>query len=218
MKLGEFELDTIYTGDARTLAEGIPDNSIRMVFVDPPYWVNFDYGEKTDREMDYISPDWMVKTSMRVSEITLITPGHRTLWDYPRPDWMLVWRKGNSMKRYAWGFGHSEPILCYGKPKLSMSKMRPDVFDAPIVVEKHTHACPKPLRLMLQLIETYTEPGDIVADFFVGSGTTAIACKMLGRHYLAFELDPVTADKARQRIQNTQPPLFVTPPRQDAFL
>ena len=52
-------------------------------------------------------------------------------------------------------------------------------------------------------------PGDIVLDPFCGSGTTCLAARALGRHYLAFEIDPDTCELARERVRNTQPPLFV---------
>ena len=50
-------------------------------------------------------------------------------------------------------------------------------------------------------------PSAIVADFFTGGGTVPAVCKMLNRHYLAFEIDPDTADLARERVRQTQPPL-----------
>ena len=58
-------------------------------------------------------------------------------------------------------------------------------------------------------ISRLTEPGDIVFDPFCGGGSIAAACKILGRRYLAFEIESVTAIDARRRIVNTQPPLFI---------
>ena len=52
-------------------------------------------------------------------------------------------------------------------------------------------------------------PGEILLDPFTGGGTVPAVCKMLGRNYLAFEIDPATAELARERVRNTQPPLFV---------
>ena len=49
----------------------------------------------------------------------------------------------------------------------------------------------------------------MVLDSFGGSGTVPAVCKMLGRRWLAFEIDPTTADLARKRVRETQPPLFV---------
>jgi len=36
----------------------------------------------------------------------------------------------------------------------------------------------------------------------------------LGMHYLAFEIEPDVAERARERVRNTQPPLFVMEPEQ----
>lgn len=215
-KLGPYELNTIITGDARGLAEAIPDNSVDLIFTDPPYWVGYDYGYAKDNEIDYIEPIWIVEQSLRIGKICLITPGNDRQHIYPKPDWTMVWRKGNSMKRYKWGFCHWEPILAYGEPNLPQSKMRPDVYDAPIVVNQFYDGKtpPKPLKLMLDLITTFTESNQLIVDFCCGTGTTCQAAKMLGRNYLAFEIDPATADAARERVLLTQPPLFVPEPEQ----
>ena len=56
--------------------------------------------------------------------------------------------------------------------------------------------------------------GTIVFDPFTGGGTVPAVCKMLGRRYLAFEIDPEVAQRARDRVRDTQPPLFVPEPEQ----
>lgn len=62
------------------------------------------------------------------------------------------------------------------------------------------HPTQKPLALLEYLVNTYTNPGDRVLDFTYGSGTTAVACKSLGRSFLGMELDPKYVSIARQRI------------------
>lgn len=57
-------------------------------------------------------------------------------------------------------------------------------------------------------LEAFGSIGDVVVDFFMGSGTIPAVCKMLGRRYLAFEVDPVIAELARDHMRQTQPPLF----------
>ena len=42
-KLGNFDLNRIYTGDARILAKGIPDASVDLIFTDPPWGIGFQY-------------------------------------------------------------------------------------------------------------------------------------------------------------------------------
>jgi len=49
-------------------------------------------------------------------------------------------------------------------------------------------------------------------------GNVKIAAKALNRKYLAFEIDPDVAETARQRVRQTQPPLFVLPEPQQLSL
>lgn len=51
------------------------------------------------------------------------------------------------------------------------------------------HATQKPLALMRYMVRTYTDPGQTVLDFCMGSGTTAIACALEGRAFIGIEAD-----------------------------
>lgn len=53
------------------------------------------------------------------------------------------------------------------------------------------HPTQKPVSLFSHLIRTYTNPGDIVLDNCIGSGTTAISCIQEGRNYIGFERSPM---------------------------
>lgn len=57
------------------------------------------------------------------------------------------------------------------------------------VLRRH-HPTAKPLALMLQLIEDFTDPGETVLDPFAGSATTGVAAVRLGRRFVGAELDP----------------------------
>jgi site-specific DNA-methyltransferase (adenine-specific) len=63
------------------------------------------------------------------------------------------------------------------------------------------HPCPKPLPLMRTLVEQFTDPGDVVLDPFMGSGTTGVACKELGRSFIGIELNPDYFAIAKTRIE-----------------
>lgn len=62
------------------------------------------------------------------------------------------------------------------------------------------HPCPKPLTLMLELIEQFTDPDDVVLDPFCGSGTTGAAALRLGRRFIGIEKSPQYAALARERL------------------
>jgi len=66
------------------------------------------------------------------------------------------------------------------------------------------HPTQKPVTLFKYLIKTYTNEGDVVLDNCMGSGTTAIACKRLGRHYIGFEINPDYCEMAKQRLSEVQ--------------
>ena len=66
------------------------------------------------------------------------------------------------------------------------------------------HPTQKPVALMEYLIETYTNEGETVLDFAMGSGTTGVACKNLGRNFIGIELDPEYFEIAKKRIEDTK--------------
>jgi len=65
---------------------------------------------------------------------------------------------------------------------------------------KRIHPTQKPLALCEYLIKTYTNPGEVVLDNCMGSGTTCLAAKNSGRNYIGFELNEEYFEIARQRL------------------
>jgi site-specific DNA-methyltransferase (adenine-specific) len=65
------------------------------------------------------------------------------------------------------------------------------------------HPTQKPVALMEYLIKTYTNEGDTVLDFTMGSGTTGVACKNTNRKFIGIELDKEYFDIASKRIAET---------------
>jgi site-specific DNA-methyltransferase (adenine-specific) len=63
------------------------------------------------------------------------------------------------------------------------------------------HPTQKPTELMLELVELFTDPGDIVLDPFCGSGTTGVACLRLGRRFIGIEKDAKYAAVATERLR-----------------
>lgn len=79
--------------------------------------------------------------------------------------------------------------------------------------EGKLHPTQKPIALFEWLIKTYTNPGDIVLDPCMGSGTTAIACLNTNRKFIGFEKDSKYFEIAKTRIEEAikapkQPILF----------
>lgn len=70
------------------------------------------------------------------------------------------------------------------------------------------HPTQKPVALMEYLIRTYTNPGETVLDFTMGSGTTGVACVNTGRQFIGIERDPTYYAIAQKRIAEAQPQLL----------
>ena len=67
--------------------------------------------------------------------------------------------------------------------------------------KKVLHPTQKPVALMEYLIRTYTNEGDTVLDFTMGSGTTGVACANTGRKFIGIELDETYFKLAEERIR-----------------
>ena len=72
-----------------------------------------------------------------------------------------------------------------------------------INVDRGLHPTQKPVALMEYLILTYTNEGETVLDFTMGSGSTGVAAKNLNRSFIGIELDETYFNIAKDRINNS---------------
>lgn len=221
--LGPYELDTIVTGDARDLAKAIPDESIDLIFTDPIYQNIDDYR-------------WLAETAARV-----LKSGGACLAFYGigyLPQTHDALREGGLSYRWRFvirslfgpGSGQWIGRLQAGTKELAWyekehSKLYQSIFD--LLTISHNEQAGlrvngsvwgKAIAEITPFIQSFSDPGALIFDPFTGGGTVPAVCKRLGRHFLAFEIDPDTANKARARLAATQAPLFVLQPTQGSLL
>jgi hypothetical protein len=221
LKLGPYLLgpnDTpengIYCGDARELAKTIPDESVDLIFTDPPYPRKYLplYG-------------WLAKIAARI-----LKPGSLCLAKAGQSYLPQILNEMEESLTYHWLF--SVDTLSGESPQLWTRRI--NAFWKPIVSfsagqyigpwlgdngrsrysDKRFHLWGQSESSVGWLL---IKLKGIVLDPFTGGGTVPAVCKMLGRRYLAFEIDPQTCELARERVQNTQPPLFIPQPEQVAM-
>ena len=77
-------------------------------------------------------------------------------------------------------------------------------FNTAVGNEKTKHPTQKPVALMEYLINTYTNIGETVLDFTMGSGTTGVACKNLNRNFIGIEIDSEYFEIAGKRISDAE--------------
>jgi len=68
--------------------------------------------------------------------------------------------------------------------------------------KKTVHPTQKPVELLKYLIQTYTQEGETVLDFTMGSGSTGVACVQSKRNFIGIELDQKYFNIAKERITN----------------
>jgi site-specific DNA-methyltransferase (adenine-specific) len=86
-----------------------------------------------------------------------------------------------------------------------------DVIECPVIAVKSPHhPAVYPEYLVQELLHLTTEVGDLVLDPFIGSGTTAVVAKRMGRRFIGFEINPDYCKLARRRVEETvvQPSLM----------
>jgi DNA modification methylase len=93
----------------------------------------------------------------------------------------------------------------FGKtPDLERGKVPEDWWYFPVVARLHKertgYPTQKPERLMERIIRASSNPGDIVADFFGGAGTTAIVAARLNRQFISSDTQPRALHTSRSRL------------------
>lgn len=223
---------TIFHGDAHDVVPFLTPDSVELLVTDPPWGVGFDYGPNghDDDPDGYIQWLWPI---IETAEIRCIreegfcavfqSAKHARSWPswFPRPwrllalpksfvqihaiymqwatDYALVWPRGN------------EAIGQEGCRKLRQWQVTPsrdwfvsqnNNFRSPIA-----HPCSRPLDTMRYIIGLLCPPGGTVLDPFMGSGTTLLAEKMLGRHAVGIEINEGFCELAVRRLQQEFLPL-----------
>lgn len=211
-KLGPYELNSIVTGDAKELSKFIPDESIDLIFTDPVYSNIEDYEWLAETAARVLKPRKSVLCYIahhREAEIMCVMVPH--LKQAPVLQDQIYTQTPGRL------FSHS--LQCNLMPVVWFSKGLPDNKWMYIEVSnqmrgKRQHKWHKNVAAIKYRILKFTNEQEIVFDPFCGGGTIPEATNLLNRQYLAFEINPETADLARQRVANTQAPLPLVYPQQ----
>jgi site-specific DNA-methyltransferase (adenine-specific) len=109
-------------------------------------------------------------------------------------------QKARTGKTYS--SGEANGIKNYGDLRTYNDKHPKSILEASNADQRgKTHPTQKPVALMEYLIRTYTNEGETVLDFTMGSGTTGVACKNLNRDFIGIEMDEKYFKIASERIE-----------------
>lgn len=120
----------------------------------------------------------------------------------------LIWDKKVSFNGYYWRHQHELILFGVRKEKHKIPTGKGDIlrFNA-VKVDIREHPAEKPTELIKELLNISNQ-SDTILDPFMGSGTTGVACKELGRKFIGIEIEKKYYDIAVKRIANTQTSMF----------
>lgn len=215
------EINKIYCMDALEGMRQMDSESVDLVVTDPPYGIGYKSNCGSERYKEKLNDfDWDDEFNFGVfyDEFMRVLKNDSYMYVFGRfenaetmkylgCDRILVWDKQHcGMGDLTdWGIGY-ELIYLFkkGNPKLSGGRVNGVIPHKHIgYFEKTLHPTQKPVEL-LKFLMVKSGGGSLVLDPFIGSGTTAVAAKQLGRNFIGFELEQKYVDIANSRLAQTQ--------------
>jgi DNA modification methylase len=215
----EIEVNIIYNEECLLGMKKIPDNSIDLIVTDPPYNLNKDFENDNLSEVEFIS----FLTPIFNEMARVIKPKHSVIIFFDSGQKLpLFWKclfksdlkfqKGcNLYKPNDCSMPHNRILrtsevfyICSKTPELNHEG---DKYIHDCLIGNHGnkegwyHPTAKNTKVIRECVLSHSLKNEIVLDPFMGSGTTAVACKQLNRNFIGFEISKEYCDIANKRLQ-----------------
>lgn len=211
---------TLHNDNCKNILESMASNSVDVTLTDIPYE---EVNRKSSglRKFNVANADVMsdIDITTLTNEIIRVTKGSIYMWcgigqistidsimrDNGLSTRLCVWQKSNPSPvngQYMWLSG-MEYCVFGRKPKATFNeKCKTPLWIHPCGKNK-IHPTMKPVEMFKTLISASSNKNDTIFDPFMGSGTTGVACKLLGRKFVGVELDEGYFTAASKRIDET---------------
>lgn len=218
----------LFHGDCLELFSGLENESVDLVVVDPPYkmtkrgkscrpnWMADNMGENV---FDGDVPDslkWMEEcfrvlrngthlyTFCNTNDLqTYLNNAEKVGFKFHN---LISMIKDTRMPN-RWYLKQTELLLFFRKGPAKPINDMTSIDNINVTMPKKSngklHITQKPLDFIEKLVSNSTKPGEVVLDCFMGSGTTGVACKNLGRKFIRIEKDEDYFKIAKERIEKT---------------
>jgi len=249
-------LNKIIKGDCVEVLKKLPNNSVDLIFADPPYnlQLNGELWRPNQTKVDAVNDEWDKFTNFEeydnfckewIKECKRVLKPNGTIWiigsyhnifrigkiiqdvglwilndilwikTNPMPNFKgtrfnnahetLIWASKDKNSRYTFHYKTMKAFnddlqlrsdwyipLCNGRERVKVNG-------------KKAHSTQKPEALLYRIIISTSNPGDIVLDPFMGSGTTGAIAKKLGRNFIGIEKEDFYIKIANERIEKAKP-------------
>jgi len=210
-------------GDCLELMKDIPDKSVDLIIIDPPYStpVITGFGRKQVKNVADLSiQEAYMKVLKQEFEriLKLNSPVfifcddkyfssiYRVFYNWKNVQ-MLVWDKGRIGMGKPFRKRH-ELLLYANRETIDYNRSErishyPTILNYKVVPENEKlHPAQKPKELLQDLILGFSKEKDVVLDCFMGSGSTGVACIKTNRKFIGLELDEKYFNIAKERLEN----------------
>jgi DNA modification methylase len=206
-------LDNVTRGDCVEVMKDMRAGSVDLILTDPPYLVN--YHDRTGRQvLNDDNADWLDPAFSEMHRVLKDGGTCLSFYAWDKVDiFMAAWKRAGFRvvghvvfpKKYASSSyfterRHEQAYL------LTKGRASPPRHPPPDVIPwsytgNRLHPTQKPVAIFNPIIEAFTRPGDTVLDPFCGSGSTLVAARDLGCHYIGIELDEAHHGTAYWRLK-----------------
>ena len=178
----------------------LPDKAFDLAIVDPPYGLErykakdggnskkiSCFGGNTGNWNNTKPPKEYFEQLFRISNSQIIWGANN--FELPTSEYFVIWDKGQYMPSFA---------RC--EFAWTNCKIPAKIFECRSQDINRIHPTQKPVNLLKQLIEIFTDEGDVVIDPCAGSGSTLRAAAELGRNSYGFEIDRNFYNEAKEKM------------------
>lgn len=216
------ELNKIYNTDCLEFMRSMPDSCVDLVVTDPPYEIHTKGGGLGRRPvyengaLGKISQGFDAEATLeqiarickKINIFIFCSTKQKPRimnWGYERGCNIaeLAWYKPNAAPFTNNTFKSDLENIIYIREKGVKIKGISRLFTHNCGKSKYGHPTEKPLGIIEKLILTASNEGDLIFDPFMGSGTTAAACKELNRNFIGCEIEAKYCEIAEKRLRKT---------------
>lgn len=217
---------TMHRGDCLEVMPGI--ERVDHVITDPPYEAEAHTKQRRGRRDAMFQNTALSFAAITAEERSLVGIEIERLprrWSivFSQIEAVHEWRKAIGLERYVrtmcWVKDTTTPQMTGDRPGMGWESMivfhtvgkkrwhgggRCGVFRGASVQQMgraNDHETQKPISLMLELVDLFTDPGETILDPFAGSATTGVACLRRGRNFIGIEKEPKYFDLCVERLR-----------------
>ena len=212
----------IICGDCLDVMKDWPDGCVDLVLTDPPYGIDYQSNmrvvstkfaklENDNNDSRLVCYRDMYRL-MKANTVAVAFCSYKnyavdyavleSLFDIKNA---IIWFKGGGGigdLDHSLSTDYEIVLICHKGRKKINGKRIGSVWHIPKVDPlKMVHPTEKPALLLQRLIKYYSNPDDLIFDPYIGSGTTCVAAKMLGRRYIGIDISPEYCQIAKDRLR-----------------